>query len=429
MATLKRIEQKIENFTGPRQCAYKRARSCADIVWCQRVLLSVVQRKKCEYHRMGIDMSSAFDTIRRTTILALLVEAGCEEDEIRLVRLLLSNTKLRVKVNGTCTLSLEFQSLLGAFQGDCLSGCLFTLVLAGALNELRVTLSVQIGRPNPPLSSIGLPLDTEYADDVDFNDEDEDTLRSILPQATAILRSWNLYVNEDKTEFCHVYLAGKEVTDENGNPVNGNEPWRKSITLGSVLCSREDIQRRINLGYAAFANYKKSWNNKIPLSKRLVLYDALVVSVMMYNSGCWAVPKICIEKLDIVHRRHLREILNYRYPNIISNENLYKRCGCEPLSVRVERSRWRMLGHVLRSSEDGPSFKSLEFAVNTLHLPGRRGRPQTNLFSLIMNDLSRHDLSLNTLEDLKNLQGIASDRSRWRRMQVEMLLNSHSEKD
>ena len=186
--------------------------------------------------------------------------------------------------------------------------------------------------------------------------------------------------------------------------------------------------KRINLGYAAFANYKKSWNNKIPLSKRLVLYDALVVSVMMYNSGCWAVPKICIEKLDIVHRRHLREILNYRYLNIISNDNLYKRCGCEPLSVRVERSRWRMLGHVLRSSEDGPSFKSLEFAVNTLHLPGRRGRPQTNLFSLILNDLSRHDLSLNTLEDLKNLQGIASDRSRWRRMQVEML-NSHSEKD
>ena len=71
MATLKRIEQKVENFTGPWQCAYKRARSCADIVWCQRILLSVVQRKKWEYHRMGIDMSSAFDTIRRTTILDL----------------------------------------------------------------------------------------------------------------------------------------------------------------------------------------------------------------------------------------------------------------------------------------------------------------------------------------------------------------------
>ena len=166
----------MEDFTGPWQCAYKRARSCADIVWSQRILVSIVQRKKWEYNRMGIDMSSAFDTIRRTTILDLLEKAGCDEDEVRLVRLLLSNTKLRVKVNGT--LSAEFQSLLGAFQGDCLSGCLFTLVLAGALNELRVTLEIEMGIPNPPLSNISLPLETEYADDVDFNNEDEETLRS-----------------------------------------------------------------------------------------------------------------------------------------------------------------------------------------------------------------------------------------------------------
>ncbi|KAL5248714.1 hypothetical protein ACHWQZ_G017784 [Mnemiopsis leidyi] len=135
MATLKRIENKVNAFTGPWQCAYKQGRSCADIVWCQRVMLSVVQRKRWEYHRMGIDMSSAFDTIRRSTILDLLVECGCDDDEIRLVRLLLSNTKLKVNVNGT--LSAEFQSFLGAFQGDCLSGCLFTLVLAGALRDLR----------------------------------------------------------------------------------------------------------------------------------------------------------------------------------------------------------------------------------------------------------------------------------------------------
>ena len=35
---------------------------------------------------MGIDMSSAFDTLRRSTILDLLVnECDCDEDEICLV--------------------------------------------------------------------------------------------------------------------------------------------------------------------------------------------------------------------------------------------------------------------------------------------------------------------------------------------------------
>ena len=201
------------------------------------------------------------------------------------------------------------------------------------------------------------------------------------------------------------------------NALSGTKEWRKSITLGSMLCSKADIQRRINLGYAAFNNYKKTWSNKIPLKKRLILYEALVVSVLMYNSSCWAAPKSVLEKLDVVHRRHLRSILNYKYPNIISNENLYKRCNCEPLSVRVHRSRWRMFGHVLRGPENGPAFSSLTFAVNTLQYPGRRGRPQSNLFSLIVNDLKRHDLSLSSLTDLSKLRSMASNKACWRKLQ------------
>ena len=210
MATLKRIENKFNAFTGPWQCAYKQGRSCADIVWCQRVnMLSVVQRKRWEYHRMGIDMSSAFDTIRRSTILDLLVECGCDDDEVRLVRLLLFNTKLKVNVNGT--LSAEFQSFLGAFQGDCLSGCLFTLVLAGALRDLRNRLETAMNRPNPPITDIGLPLDSEYADDIDFNDEDEDNLRELLPIATEleVLIDWNLFVNKRQNWFHSCVLSWK----------------------------------------------------------------------------------------------------------------------------------------------------------------------------------------------------------------------------
>ena len=71
------------------------------------------------------------------------------------------------------------------------------------------------------------------------------------------------------------------------------------------------------------------------------------VSNWSYNSSCLAAPKAVLEELDVVHRRHLRKILNYKYPGVISNANMYKRCNSEPLSARVEKSRRRMLGHVL----------------------------------------------------------------------------------
>ena len=105
-----------------------------------------------------------------------------------------------------------------------------------------------MNRPKLPITDIfGLPLDTEYADDVDFDDEDEENLRALLPIATEVLKDWNLFVNEDKTDFTHVYLAERGAKDDAGNPIAGNESWRKSTTLGSMLCSKEDISRRMSL--------------------------------------------------------------------------------------------------------------------------------------------------------------------------------------
>ena len=96
------MEEAAPIWFGPSVCSY----------------ISVVKNKQWEFSEMGIDMSAAFDTIRRSTILGLLKDAGCTDDEVRLVRYLLSNTKLRVRVNND--MSVEFESSLGAFQGDSL---------------------------------------------------------------------------------------------------------------------------------------------------------------------------------------------------------------------------------------------------------------------------------------------------------------------
>ena len=66
---------------------------------------------------------------------------------------------------------------------------------------------------------------------------------------------------------------------------------------------------------------------------------------------------------------------------------------------------------------DGPAYLSLVFAVNTLHYQGRLGRPQSNLFSLILHDLSVREICLNNLHDLNHLRYIAQDRAQWRRLQ------------
>ena len=86
----------MDNFTGPFQAAYKAGRSCADLVWAQSMLISVVMKKKFEWNKVSIDMSAAFNTIRRGTTIKLLEVAGCSRDDLRLVQYLMANTTLVV---------------------------------------------------------------------------------------------------------------------------------------------------------------------------------------------------------------------------------------------------------------------------------------------------------------------------------------------
>ena len=71
-------------------------------------------------------MSSAFDTIKRTQMLTIL-ESFLERDEVRMIRVLLSNTVLQIKTSGVT--SVPFETNTGSPQGDGLSGCLFNIYL------------------------------------------------------------------------------------------------------------------------------------------------------------------------------------------------------------------------------------------------------------------------------------------------------------
>ena len=257
----------------------------------------------------------------------------------------------------------------------------------------------------------------------------------ILGLSKDIFMEWNL--NEDKTEFTRVFLDKKQKPKKKGKvvPTVKDEEWRKNIVLGSMLCSSKDVLRRCTLGNIAFNKYEKLWlhGHQIPLKKRILLYEAQVVSVMLYNSSSWAVTASDLKKLDVTHRHHLRSIIGIKWPTgVISNANLYERCGSRPLSERVAQSRWKLFGHILRSPENTPAQVALLFAVDN-DLKGRVGRHQNNLFDVLREDVKRSDLALKKVllntgnvddvkvftmknsDDVMRLREVAKDRLLWRK--------------
>ena len=80
-------------------------------------------------------MTAAFDTIKRSKLIAIL-ETIVDEDELR-IRVLLSNTTLEIKVNSDEIISVPFNTNVGSPQGDGLSGKLFTIYFEASLRKLR----------------------------------------------------------------------------------------------------------------------------------------------------------------------------------------------------------------------------------------------------------------------------------------------------
>ena len=119
------------------------------------------------------------------------------------------------------------------------------------------------------------------------------------------------------------------------------------------------------------------------------------------------------QRLDCFHRRQLRNLVGVRYPDRITNDDLYSRCDSQPLSELVAKRRRSLTGHVLRMSEQSPPCLAMScyFQAGSR---GRRGRPAATLPTTIMKDLAGHDIPLKNASDLEGARAFAADKSKWR---------------
>ena len=141
-----------------------------------------------------------------------------------------------------------------------------------------------------------------YADDVDLIFGTEDEAQKYIPIISSTLRQWNLKVNESKTEITRIERYQEE--------------WKDVRKLGSLINESEDIKRRKILAQNAFNELKNIWTRKgkIGEQKRIQLYEALVIPILLYNCGTWGLTKQNLESLNIMHRKHLRNIIGVHWP-------------------------------------------------------------------------------------------------------------------
>ena len=125
---LLRIQERVGNFLSTGQHAYRSGRSATEVIWTIQWIRATVEQYAERVRTMGIDLSKAFDCLDRTKLIEIIEEHGlATEDELRLITFLLSETTMRINVDGI--LGTSFKTIIGTPQGDALSPILFLIYL------------------------------------------------------------------------------------------------------------------------------------------------------------------------------------------------------------------------------------------------------------------------------------------------------------
>ena len=415
---LNRIKSKVDKYLSAAQSAYRNSRSTGDIVWAYRWMIAKTQIVKETILVTGIDLSSAFDTIDRNKLIDILKDI-VDEDELAMIKYLLKNTSLMINMKGVK--ATIFDTNIGSPQGDGISGVLFIVYFEHTLRKLRKSLNEQCTLNASAFINHSPPSETTYADDHDHittHEIQHDNFNRIFSD---ILKKDNLKVNITKTEH---------TTIERGD--NNTELWRNVKKLGSLLGDKEDIERRKQLAIAGMNKFEKIWirNNKIREEIRIDLYKKFIVPILLYNCETWGMTKQDQEKLNTFHRKQLRRVIGKKYPDRISNNKLYERCKCSPITIDIAKRRWQKFGHILRLNENVPANEAMRYYFSYNTNQSFRGRPRYTIVTQLNDDVKlakslfpemyekypfirKHSNILLCNNDLQTLRLFARDRHAW----------------
>ena len=161
-----------------------------------------------------------------------------------------------------------------------------------------------------------------------------------------------LQINTGKTKVMRV-------NNKNQDPVKLHHEEIKKVDkfvyLGSVVIkdggTDEDIKSRINKARHVFKILRQIWRSK-PLSVRnkIRVFNTNVKSFLLYGSETWRVTITITHKLQSFTNRCLRNILNIRWPKVVSNEELWNKTKQVTLETEIKKRKWGWISHTLHKA-------------------------------------------------------------------------------
>ena len=391
--------------------------------------LRQIQEKCIEQNKslyvVFVDFRKAFDTVNRDALWAVLECYGCPKRFLNMVKGFHQGMNARICSQGEYSDAIMVKN--GVKQDCVLAPTLFSIYLSAvvddAFRDSSEGVSIQT-RPGPHLfdtSKFKAKTKTKlitvrelmFADDTALVAHTYEDIQRITTAFARSASSFGLQINMTKTEV--LYQAVPGTLDAPEDVLIDNNPLRNitSFTyLGSTVSNNnkldKELQSRMAKASSAFGRLsQRLWkNHNVSLSVKCRVYKAIVISTLLYGIESWTLYKCQVRKLEVYIMRHLRTIMNIKWWQHISNNEILKRAGYPSVHALLMQRTMRWTGHVARM-EDKRLPKQVLFSQ--LSSGSRKiGRPKLRYKDTIKRNLKDLDIPTDTWYQL------ASDRTRWR---------------
>ena len=227
-----------------------------------------------------------------------------DPNKLHIINILI-NTQLKIRYGNEKGDAFETDTSVP--QDDCVSANLFTFYLAKALGSNKHDdhdYCSTIVKPPAHITndhqyayvSDEINLNMEYADDMSHILSDMRSIEYSKKALPSRLSSWDLIMNEEKTEE----FAIKR---------NGEETWKKCKLLGTLLDTQDDVKRRKVLAMNVVNSMKEIFFRDRSIEVKVGSFNCYVGSAFLYNCETWTLTKTFENTIDLFLRRLLRIVV------------------------------------------------------------------------------------------------------------------------
>ena len=420
---LSRLQVLAERVYPESQCGFRSERSTIDMIFSVRQLQEKCREQQMPLYIAFIDLTKAFDYVSRKGLFKLLAKIGCPPGLLSITSSFHEDMQGVVSYDGE--LSESFTILSGVKQGCVLAptlfGIFFSLLLDYAFKDATQGVHLHT-RSNGQLFNLArlraktkihkvLIREMLFADDAALTSHTEEGLQQLMTQFANACEEFGLTISIKKTNIM-CQDAPRIPTISIGNEVL--EVTESFTYLGSTITSNlsldKEIDQRIGKASGVMGKLQKRvWDNPhLTLNTKIKVYQACVLSTLLYSSECWTTYARQEDRLESFHLRCLRRLLGISWQDRVSNTSVLDQAGTLSIHLLLAQRRLRWAGHVRRMN-DGRLPKDILYGELA---SGKRprGRPQ-----LRFKDSLKRDLNTTSI-DPDDWENLADDRTTWKQV-------------